>query len=472
MLIKRLRKSSSDITFWIVIFFLVRLFGITNPPLEKSHNWRQSTVAMVARNFVEVDANIFYPRIDIAGDRSGITGMEFPVFNYLIYLLSKVFGYDHWYGRLINLFVTSIGLVFFYRLLGRRFDERIAFYSTWVLLFSIWFSFSRKIMPDTFSMSLMIVGLYYLDSFLLTDRFQTAPLIVTFFLIALATLSKIPSAYILILVIPILFDKSIRQGRKLGVLLAVSVVGILAMAWYFLWVPHLNNTYGFEHFFMGKNLSLGSSEILDQAGEVLSMFYEKAIKYVAFALFLLGLYRIVTNRQNVLKTVFLFGLCGFILFMFSAGESFVKHDYYIIPFVPLMSLVAGYGLASISSRRLVMIFLLSIAVEGVLNQYHDVLIDEKSLLLLELEEDLNAFSDRDDLVLINSGEYPTPMYFASRKGWILTNDEIVEDEIFTELQKRGLKYVVILRQVFGSDLELDLPVVLDKEVYVIYASSY
>jgi hypothetical protein len=58
-----------DIRFWILLFFIVRLYGITLPPLEVAHNWRQATVTMVARNFAEVDANILYPRIDIAGKK-------------------------------------------------------------------------------------------------------------------------------------------------------------------------------------------------------------------------------------------------------------------------------------------------------------------------------------------------------------------------------------------------------------------
>src|SRR5690606_8136272 len=133
-------------------FFVIRLIGITNPPLEVSHNWRQTTVTMVARNFLEVDNNIFFPRIDIAGEKTGITGMEFPLLNYLIYLVAKLFGYQHWYGRLINLLISSFGVWFFYKLVGKYLTRQTAFYAAIILIVSIWFQFSRKIMPDTFSM--------------------------------------------------------------------------------------------------------------------------------------------------------------------------------------------------------------------------------------------------------------------------------------------------------------------------------
>ena len=136
----KLKNIIADIRFWIIIFFIIRLIGITNPPLEVSHNWRQTTVTMVARNFLELDNTIFYPRIDFAGEKTGITGMEFPVFNYIIYIVSKVFGYTHWYGRLINLIFSSFGLWFFYKVIKKYFKLEIAFNATIVLLFSLWFS--------------------------------------------------------------------------------------------------------------------------------------------------------------------------------------------------------------------------------------------------------------------------------------------------------------------------------------------
>jgi hypothetical protein len=143
-----LQKQFSDIRFWILLCFFVRLLGITNAPLEVGHNWRQTLGTMVIRNFYETEANIFYPRIDIGGDESGITGMEFPLFNYIGYLLCLLFGYQHWYGRLINLVVSSFGLYMFYRLIRDYMkDDRLAFYSTISLIFSLWFAGRKGVSP-------------------------------------------------------------------------------------------------------------------------------------------------------------------------------------------------------------------------------------------------------------------------------------------------------------------------------------
>ena len=164
-----------DIRFWIILFFAVRLIGITNPPLEISHNWRQTCVTMVARNFLEVDNNIFYPRMDIAGEKTGITGMEFPILNYIIYLTSLIFGYEHWYGRLINLIVSSIGIWFFYKIIRKYFTSELAFYSALILICSIWFMFSRKIMPSTFAMSLALIGAYHGTNYLDPNEERSRP---------------------------------------------------------------------------------------------------------------------------------------------------------------------------------------------------------------------------------------------------------------------------------------------------------
>ena len=192
-------KSLYDIRIWIVLFFCIRLIGITDPPLEIGHNWRQTTVTMVARNFLEVDNNIFLPRIDFAGEKTGITGMEFPFLNYLIYLIAEIFGYDHWYGRLINLTVSSLGLWYFFKLVGKYFPEKVAIYSTIVLAVSIWFQFSRKIMPDTFSMSIVIAAIYYGIQFLENHsrRNNNLSLLAYFVLMGIGVLSKLPSGYLL-----------------------------------------------------------------------------------------------------------------------------------------------------------------------------------------------------------------------------------------------------------------------------------
>jgi hypothetical protein len=98
--------------------------------------------------------------------------------------------------------------------------------------------------------------------------------------------------------------------------------------------------------------------------------------------------------------------------------------------------------------------LLVISVEGIANQQHDFKIKEQSLYLLNLEQELDQFSKRNDLFLINSGEYPTPMYFAHRKGWVAENETISREGYTDSLSTLGLKYILILKSGFGTEMRL------------------
>jgi hypothetical protein len=151
-----------------------------------------------------------------------------------------------------------------------------------------------------------------------------------------------------------------------------------------------------------------------------------------------------------------------------AGFTFAHHSYYIIPFVPVMALVCGYGLAQIKNKKLALFFLFIICIEGLLNQQHDFRISKDNLAVLELETDLDKFSKHTDLILINSGDYPTPMYFAHRNGWLNDNSKIADVNYIAQLKSEGLQYIVIMKKTFGSEITLSYPVVFTNENYSIY----
>ena len=464
-------KNIPRIAWVILLFGLIRLYAITNPPLEVAHAWRQTTVTMAARNFYEVDPHIFYPRIDISEDLTGITGMEFPLLNYLIFLVSKAFGYTHWYGRLINLIMSSLGCWFFYRLLRKYFNENISFYTTFILVVSLWFCYSRKIMPDTFSMSLIIMGMYYGSNYLEGKGHGGWQLLGYALLVLMGLLSKLPSGYLLVLFVLLLFSKTIPLKRKL-IFCLISLFTVIPVAWwYFYWVPYLVKEYGLWHFFMGKGILQGTKELLENWIDTLAHFYDDALKFIGFGVFLIGLVFCFIKKERFILRITGLSFAAFLLVMMKSGWTFSHHSYYIIPFVPVMALVAGFGVASINKPKLRSVLLLAIALENVLNQHSDFMIREDRRPILKLEEVFDGFSERTDLIAINSGQNPAPMYFTHRKGWVASNEQLSDPAFLSDLQQRGCKYLLVLKRAFGSDLQLDYPVVFDDENYRIYNLS-
>lgn len=462
-------KYLSDVRFWIVLFFIIRLYGITFPPLEIGHNWRQTTVAMVSRNFLEVDANILYPRVDIGGEKTGITGMEFPIFNYFIYGVAKVFGYQHWYGRLVNLIISSFGLYFFYLLVKKYFQERTAFYGTVILAVSIWFQFSRKIMPDTFSMSLVIASLYYGTNYLKQKRHQYRHLILFSVLFLLGVLSKLPSGYLLVLMAMYIPIEAIPWRKKIIFASVALLMLIPIIGWYFFWVPYLVTEFGFWHFFMGISLTHGAHEIMGDLPRTLGRFYETALQFSGFFAFMLGIYYAIKNRNTLLKGIVICSFLVFGVFILKAGLNFSKHNYYIIPWVPVMALTAGYGLTQLKNKKFTYFILAFIVVEGIGNQHSDFILKPQDAFILNMETELATISNKEDLFFVNSGDYPTVMYFAHRKGWVGPNEYLLNADGFGRMKSNGLKYVLILKQQFGSHINLpDMERVFESPDYTVY----
>lgn len=464
-----IKKLLTDIRFWIVFFFLFRLYGITFPPLEIGHNWRQTTVTMVARNYLEVDNNILYPRVDFAGEKTGITGMEFPILNYMIYLVSEVFGYQHWYGRLINLIISSLGIWFFFRLVKKYYTQEVAFYSSFILIVSIWFGISRKIMPDTFSMSLVIAALFYGTNYLEEKSKSYRNLLLYFILMVIGVLSKLPAGFILVVFGFFYLNKEITVQKKV-ILGVTTFIGLIPVVWwYFYWVPYLVEEYEFWHFFMGVSFSEGFQQIMDNLGKTLERFYKTPIQYSGLLAFLIGLFFAIREKAWKVYALFIITFLCFSIIVFKAGFTFYHHNHYIIPFTPVIALVAGYGISKIKRSYITWVFLLVIASESIGDRLEGIAIKEADEKIVNLESDLDKFSNRDDLILINSGFYPTPIYFTHRKGWIATNEMIANPQLIDIIEERGLKYIVILKRAFGTSITLPYKVILNNEDYAIYS---
>jgi len=458
-----MKKLFNKIEFWIFVFFIVRLIGITDPPLEIGHSWRQITGLMVARNFLEVDSNILLPRIDENLGGSGIIGLEFPSLNYIYFAISKVFGYTHWYGRLINLIVSSIGLVFFSKIIRRFFTEKVAMASTLFLLGSIWFAFSRKMMPDTYCISLMFVGVYYGIKYLEIGKTIHIILYVSF--TSLAILSKIPAGIYFALLLPMMYW-NYSKIRK-SVVVSTTLIPIsLTYLWYFLWNPHLSKTYG-NWYNSGKSISDGFSEIVSNLSLVLKSFYFHSFSgYIIFIFVLLGLFQIIRDRNRILIVAISTISFTFMIYIFKSGYFFYHHNYYIIPFVPIMALLAGHCVASINKKWLFITCVLLGLSESVLNQQHDFFIKESEQYKLELESIADLVSSKDDLIAINGNANPQQLYLSHRKGWTCHDSEITDVSFINDLQKNGCRYIFLNKH--SCDKPIDKKMIFSNVNYTVY----
>ena len=435
----KIKRLLLDVRFWIVFFFLLRLYGITDAPLEVEHSWRQSLTNMIARNFVDNSPDLLHPTIDMAGNQSGIIGSEFPFFNYLIYLFSYVFGYEHWYGRLINLFVTSIGVFYFAKLIKSLFGNRTALFSAIVLSASIWFAFARKTMPDTFSVAFVIIGLYWAYEYLRLGGWRR--LILFFLLCTIGMLCKIPalSLFSVLLIVP--FLKNIDLRRRLRFSFTSFLSFLIVCLWYFYWVPKLLEEHQFQLYFP-KGIMEGLKEIFMYIPDLIEQFYfNSLLSFVGFAACLVGVFLFLKNEERRIKLglgVIVVVFCAFII---KTGAVFPTHSYYIIPFTPIMAVFVGYLMSRIPMKWAIIVTTF-IVVEAIGNQQHDFFIKDREMYKLTLEDKIESVVPNNELIIINGGSSPQHIYFAHRKGWTLTTEEL-NGEVVDSLTKLGASYLVL-----------------------------
>lgn len=447
---------------FIAIMFTLRLFHITDPPIEVAHNWRQTTSMMVARNFHQLDANILYPTIDETGENRGVVGMEFPAIPYAIHLISIPFGYDHWYGRLIVLLIVTIGSWYFFLLTRLNLKEKTAMWATILFTASSLIHLGRKVMPDPAALSLVIVALYY--GFTYLKEGSTLRLVAYFLFAAMGTLIKIPfGLYLSLLAFPF-FQSNIPAFRR-GLFTAASLI-VLFMVWwwYFNWNMHLAEEFG-QWYNSGKKLSEGAAEITQHMGEVLERFYFSAYhSFIWGILSIVGVVYLLFKRSQLAIAVTAVLLPLIALYMMKSGSLFSHHGYYALILVPWLAVCGALFLEKINARIAVIILVVGL-IESVANQQHDFFIKPASFRKLQLESIANDISKSEDLVALVSNANPNEFYFLNRKGWLVDPGQCNASHL-QDLTNRGCRFLFTPRE----RLPIDIPysVAFDYEHYVVY----
>ncbi len=418
---------------------------------------------------MEIDANIFFPRIDDHNGNSGIIGMEFPVLNYLHFLMAKFFGYQHWYGRLVNLIISTLGLIFYYRLiLQANINKRIAFYSTVFLSVSIWFSFSRKMMPDTFCISLVMISLYYGLCYL--EEFKRHQICLFSIFGCLAILTKIPAVLYLVFLLPKILEKRQELKEKKIFIFCFCIILILNYLWYFHWNFYLHKTYG-NWYNSGKPFLTGLKETILKFNLVINNFSYNAFSgYTFFILFLIGCFAIIKFKEKKIGLIFLLSSISFGIYILKSGWFFYHHSYYIIPFVPIMALIAGYGFSKIHFRPIWILILTYGVFESLISQKSDFDIPPSERYRISLEGIMDRISRKDDLILINGNGNPQMMYLAHRRGWNCVDWQVTELRHIQKIVTRQCKFVVINKH--NNDelkgIKLPLEMVFENQDFTIF----
>lgn len=464
---KQLISKELGIKIAILAFFLVGLENIQLPPLD-IHEWRQTLTLSIAHNFLE-NPNIFFPRMDIGGNTEGIIACEFPVFNYLLAGIFKLFGTHDWFGRLLNWTVSCIGLWFFFDVVRKSTNFNTAFYALIALMSSIIFEYARKSMPDTFALFVTITGVWFLWNYLQNQSKKY--LVVGAVLVTLGILSKIPFVLLLIFLLLPFLDEQYPRTAKRNLVIAIGLGLIGVVWWYFYWMPYL-----LEHF---KNQLIWPVSLIEgydivtrkMANDSWRMtldipFHHKIPCLVA----IMGLGVIWTGANHKLKIVALLYIAVFFLFTLKTGIVFPTHEYYVIPLVPLLALCAGCFLDQLKLKAFVTIPIAIVLFytgfkENRQRSFNPV--SNNRSYMMGLTEVMQKYTQPADKIMVNNGPFnPFMMYWAQRKGWTVNPDVTTKQEWMEDFKKQGLKYIVLDRHI--SDDSLPYPILYEDTHFKLY----
>jgi hypothetical protein len=319
-------------------------------------------------------------------------------------------------------------------------------------------------------MSIVIIGVYYGLQYVYEKRLSH---LFAFFLFSvLAVLCKIPALYLLsVLAIP-LFDKQIAFSLKRNIVLTGMAILFVTYAWYFYWVPYLLATYGFQLYFP-KQFIEGILELIAYAPHTLEKFYFSALQsFIAFIAFVAGLILIVRRKERNALFVFIISTLFFILFIIKTGFVFSVHNYYVIPYVPVMAFVAGFAIVEIKSQKWKVFVVALIIIEGILNQQHDFRIKDSEKYKLTLESIADRVSSKNDLIAINGDKNPQLMYFIHRRGWSISEQQLLDVPYMSGMKDAGCKYLFLDKHNLDSSvigIKLNLIPVFENEDFAVYS---
>ncbi|KKU56727.1 MAG: Glycosyl transferase family 39 [Candidatus Amesbacteria bacterium GW2011_GWA2_47_11] len=328
----------------IVIFgFLVRMYKIDNPVADW-HSWRQADTASVTRNFVDLGVDLLHPRFDDFSDTSGrglfnpdgYRFVEFPVFNLIHYtfytLIPKTYNLSlEYWGRMTSVISALVSAVLIFLLVRRHsrpFTGLLAAFFYLFLPFNIYFT--RVILPDPLMVTLYLAALNFFDVW--TINHKSYILILTALFGTLAVLVKPVALFFLLPITWYFWHRYKIKMLNLRHFWVLHLAFVLPFALWRLWsfrypqgVPaslwllngdHIRFRPAFFRWLFGERLG---DMILGHWG----------VFPLSLGLFAAG--------------SFLPWVIGALAYLVVFATGNVRHDYYQIPIIPIVSILLALG---------------------------------------------------------------------------------------------------------------------------------
>jgi len=342
---------------WLILFMvLLTHLPFMNEPPRSIHVWRQSITVAMSRNLYEEGMNPLKPKVDCRYDTDGITGSHFLAYEFSLACLYQVFGFHEFIHRWWSLSLYMLLLVGFYSLiLGLTANLSFAFAGSWMLAFSPeLFYYGINALPDILALTAGVWSLVFFMHWHHSPK--TIKLLLFFAFITVSGLTKLQYICFGVPVATFCIIQVVAKKYSLSLLLKLIVLGILSVtictSWY-VYATYLVNKSGLR--VIGIILYLEDSwrhgiHVIKQ--NLLSDLPELLLGFSSFILFVLGSYHFIKSKPKHPWLIPFISMLVVLLFYYGAAlRQMAIHQYYLLPFFPLLFLVATYGFSFVHKRN-------------------------------------------------------------------------------------------------------------------------
>lgn len=491
-------KNNILLLLFIVVLFFLNFYSKTLFYRPGSiHQWRQTDCLSITKNYYEEGMHFFEPKIHFQGPKQGHAVSEFPILNYSVAALWKVFGEHEFIYRLVEYLIFITSLFVLYNTLIRFYKSTllsffaVSFFLTSPLL--AYYSFNFIVDVPALSVGIMAFCAFY--------RFYHTREMPFFYLaLVLGTLAVLMKASALISLALILFftivdilgltkvfktEKLFERKVFPLVLLLLSVV--IIFSWYkYALIYNENNNNNIFLLTILPIWEMEEGELIYNLKMLFNNLFPVFLNKPMLFLFATLVFYVIAKFKSLnsfLKYAFVFSAVFFIVYLLIFFRVFSVHDYYlnnlmifpVTTFFCFIHIVSATSFVSNNIRfvRLFMIFVI------LFNSFHAAAIyrlrtieDDKmtywfpfvseeetklakylfwdygnSIKRIEnIKPDLRKHGiKREDFVLsIPDQSFDISLYFMDQKGFTISIDHLMHDTTVADrFLKKGVKYVVI-----------------------------
>lgn len=416
-----INHQNKIVVFLIILLIIVCLYDLLSPPISVTI-WRQTQTAMLTDNFMREGFSLRGLYVGLNGHDRLMVVYEFPIYNFIVGLLFKLFGNNPFWGKLVSLFGAIITLVVFRRLVKSISNDLVVFYASLFFIFiPINVLIFTSFQPDAFGLMFLILSIFILNKW----RSSFKPIMIIGFSVCLLLcgLCKYPLLvpYIPLLILMYLFPKRrFRFPKPIEIVSVVFLFMVPFISWY------LYRAYFTDSVFLGES----GDFLFGDLSRFLSLgFYVRSLIMLVmlvfcgsgFIYFLSGLRRI-----SVIDIMLLIGIPLYFIVVPTVADQY----YYLYAVAPIVAffMARGVNYAVLYLKRRHVVFLIYVLnVSFILFSIFGITyVLRRDRVILPASESMRQVSAPDDLIFVvnmhdrgvSVGEYnPTVVYFSDRNGW-------------------------------------------------------